>query len=193
MIRTRALALLAALTGPGLGAQTTPPAAPASANDRLVNIPGTPWQLYGPGQTGKVDDKGGPQGYPLTQVTVTAVGKNPWDAGANAPLTKPIAAGDLVFVAAYLRAPKLPDGATVTLPVVVTGATPPYDLVATGAVAVGREWKQVYAVGKAPHAFAAGAAQVGVHLAGAKGVIDLGPARVFDFGPDADPARLPHN
>jgi hypothetical protein len=32
-----------------------------------------------------------------------------------------------------------------------------------------------------------------VHLAGDTHVIDLGPIKVFDFGPDFDPARLPKN
>lgn len=190
--------LLTVVAGSALTAQSPPavtptPAAGNDPNSKLVNIPGTPWQVYGEGQTNKYADKAGPAGYPLTQVKVTRVGKNPWDIGANNALTKPVVKGDLIFAAVYLRAPNLAEGATVTLPVAVTGATAPYDGIASGSAQVGMEWKQVYAVGKAPHDFAAGAAQAAVHLAGAKQVVDLGPVRVFDFGPDADPARLPHN
>ncbi|MBN8807839.1 MAG: hypothetical protein J0I47_06340 [Sphingomonas sp.] len=181
-----------------VAAQTQPPA-PAAApradpNSKLVNFPTAPWVTYGPDQVSKYDDKGGPQGYPMTRVTVSAAGKNAWDAGGNAPLSKALAAGDVVFVAVYLRAPQLKDGETATLPFIgVNGATPPYETIAAGSATITNQWKQYYAVGKAPRAFPAGGAQAAIHLAGEKHVIDLGPIRVFDFGPNADMTRLPHN
>jgi hypothetical protein len=177
-----------------IGAQTTAPPPATDINSKLVNAPTVAWSIYGPGQTNSYDDKGGPQGYPVTRVTVTAIGKNAWDAGAIAPLTKPVQAGDVIFVAMFLRAPMLKDGETAALPFIgVTGAQPPYENLATGSATIGNQWKQYFAVGKAPHGFAAGGAQAAVHLAGAKGVVDLGPIRVFDLGLDVDPATLPHN
>jgi len=182
----------------GVAAQTPPaapaPAAQADANSKLVNIPGVAWNIYGPGQTNSYDDKGGPAGYPVTHVKVNQAGTNAWDAGAISPLNKPVAAGDVVFVAVYLRAPELKDGETTSLPFIgVTGSAAPYENLATGSALVTNQWKQYYAVGKAPHAFAAGGAQAAIHLASEKHVLDIGPIRVFDFGPNQDIARLPHN
>jgi hypothetical protein len=191
-------ALLGGAVATGLGAQTPPatpaPAAQADPNSKLVNVPGTPWNVYGPGQTNSYDDKGGPSGYPDTNVKVTQVGANAWDVGAISPLSKPVAAGDVVFVAVYLRAPELKDGETTTLPFIgVTGSSAPYENLATGSALVTNQWKQYYAVGRAPRDFAVGGAQAALHLASEKHVIDLGPVRVFDFGPNQDIARLPHN
>ncbi len=189
------VALAGAVLVAPVGAQTTPaPGAATDFNSKLINAPTAPWGIYGPGQTSKYDDKGGPQNYPATRVTVTVAGKNAWDAGAVTPLTKPIAKGDLIFVAVYLRAPMLKDGEATVLPFIgVTGATPPYDNVLMGDARISNQWKQYYAVGRAPRDFAAGAAQATVHLASEPHVIDVGPIRVFDLGPDADPSRLPHN
>lgn len=175
-------------------AQTARLPAVGDLNSKLVNAPSAPWSIYGPGQNNSYDDKGGPQGYPVTHVVVSKVGANPWDAGALAPLIKPVKAGDVIFVAVFLRAPKLADGTTTALPFIgVTGAQPPYENLAAGSATIGNQWKQYFAVGKAPHDFAAGGAQAAIHLASASHAIDVGPVRVFDFGPDADPSKLPHN
>lgn len=175
-----------------LVAQTTTPA--TDLNSKLVNAPSAAWSVYGPDQQNSYDDKGGPQGYPVTHVVVKKAGANAWDVGAIAPLVKPVSAGDVIFVAVYLKAPKLADGATADLPFIgVTGAQPPYDTLASGSAAITNQWKQYFAVGKAPHDFAAGGAQAAIHLASAAHAVDVGPIRVFDLGANADPAKLPHN
>lgn len=201
--------LVALLAATPLGAQTTtPPPAPAtpaapaapatpakpSLADRLINVPGAAWSVYGPNQTTQQLEKEGPQGYPATRVTVAAKGANAWDVGASSPIAKPIAAGDVVFVVAYLRAPSLKDGETTPVPMVgAQRATAPYEAIATGNANVTNQWKQYYGVGKAPAAYPAGGANVAVHLSADKHVVDLGPVRVFDLGPDFDANRLPKN
>jgi hypothetical protein len=192
------LAWLGALAAVPAAAQppAAAPAAPA-ANDlssKLINIPGTSWTVYGPNQASKLLDKEGPKGYPALRVTVSRPGKNAWEAGAVSVVPKPVAAGDAILVAVYLRAPELKDGETLELPLVgATGAAAPYPAIAGEKVALTNQWKLYFASGKAPQAFAAGGVQATVHLAGAKQVIDLGPLRVYDFGPDMDVKRLPHN
>src|SRR4051812_22745938 len=170
------------------------PAAAAPANDinqKLINVFGTNWTVYGPGQTNKRLETDGPKGYPAIRVTVTQKGKNPRDVGAVSPVAKPIAAGDVVLVAVYLRAPEARDGETVPLPSVgLIGAAAPYPTIASAPVAVTNQWKLFFASGKAVQAFAAGGAQASIHLAGDVHVVDLGPIKIFDFGPDMDPARL---
>jgi hypothetical protein len=176
-----------------------PPAAPAapSANDissKLINIPGTSWNVYGPNQSAKMLDKDGPKGYPALRATISKAGKNAWDAGAVSVVPKPVGAGDALLLVVYLRAPELKDGETLALPLIgATGASAPYPAIAGEKVVLTNQWKQYFASGKAPQAFPANGVQATVHLAGARQVIDLGPLRVYDFGPDFDLKRLPHN
>src|SRR4051794_37788950 len=97
--RLVALGLTLLACGPA-AAQTTPPAAAApaapaahAASDlasKLINVPGTTWTVYGPGQTNKRLETGGPQNYPAVHVAVTQKGKNAWDVGAVSPVAKPI-------------------------------------------------------------------------------------------------------
>lgn len=194
------LAALVGLAAAGAtGAQTAPapvaPAAPAAKPgilDKAINQPGTNWQVYGAGQKSKMGATTGVPGNQAMHVEVTAKGANPWDVGALSPIQKPIGAGDAVLVAVYLRAPQLKEGETTTLSFIgATEAAAPYTTIAAAQAAVGREWKLFYASGKASRAFAANAARVTVHLAGAKQVVELGPVFVLDFGPDYDPAKLP--
>lgn len=181
-------------------AQTAPaptaPAAPASTglNDRMINNPLAPWNAYGDHQKSVLLDHDGPKGYPATRVTVTAKGANAWDAGVGIPMPKPIAAGDVIYIAIYLRAPEAKDGEKVAMPFLgITGATPPYAPIATDHAAITNQWAQYYAVGTATQAYPANGTQATVHLASDKQVIDIGPARVFDLGPGFDTSRLPHN
>lgn len=185
-------------------AQTTPaptpgPApspAPASGglNDKMINNPIAPWAAYGPNQTSVVLDKDGPKGYPAMRVKVTAKGVNPWDSGVILKMPKPIAAGDVIYIAVYLRAPELADGETMPIPFIgVTGANPPYANLAADHAAITNQWAQYYATGTAQQAYGAGDTQATVHLAGDKHVVDVGPIRVFDLGPGFDTTRLPRN
>lgn len=182
--------------------QAQPPTPPAAAPapgvvdlaSKLINVPGTSWNVYGPDQAAKRLETEGPKGYPAIRVTVSKAGRNAWDAGAVSVVPKPVAAGDALLVAAYLRAPELKDGETLELPLVgATGSAAPYPAIAGEKVVLTNQWKLYFASGKAPQAFPAGGVQATVHLAGARHVIDLGPLRVYDFGPDFDLKRLPHN
>jgi hypothetical protein len=182
-------------------AQTAPaPAAQAGQNtqdrlaDKMINALGSDWYVYGAGQTNEKLPTGGPKAYPAVRVTVAAKSNNPWDVGAVSPLTKPIAAGDVISVVVYLRAPMLKDGETTPIPYIGLGhAAAPYDQIAKASVNVTNQWKVYFASGKAASAFAADAATVGIHLAADKHVIELGPVRVLDFGPDMDVSKLPGN
>ena len=178
-----------------------PPAAAAAArpaikwSEKLVNDPRSPaWSIYGADQSNEVVAHAAPQDYPAARVTVRAKGRNPWDAGAGSPLGKPVAAGDLMVVALYLRAPALKDGESTPVPYFgLNEGGPPYGVVAQGAANVTNQWKLYYASGRAAASFGRDALSVGVHLAGDKHVLDLGPVLVYDLGPDADPSLVPSN
>jgi len=181
-------------------AQTAPPAkAPPPAGttgtilDKAINLPGSNWQVYGPNQASKMTKTTGIPGNQAMRVQVTAKGANPWDVGALSPIQKPVGAGDVLLVAVYARAPDLGEGQTTPITITATATAAPYDGIAQGDATVAREWKLYYAAGKAGRAFAANTARVSVQLAAAKHVVELGPVFVLDFGPNADPAKLPHN
>ena len=182
-----------------LEAQTPPatPAAPAkSVNlaEKLIKAPDTDWSVYGTGQTNKRLETDGPKGYPCIRVTVTQKGTNPWDAGAVSPIPKPIGANDTMLIVVYLRAPNAKDGEKVPLPFVgLSAAAAPYTTLVSGPVSITNQWQQYYVGGRAAQAAAVGGAQVSIHLAGDAHVIDLGPIRVYDLGPDFNPAGLPKN
>ena len=188
----------AGLAAAAATAQTAPPSAPSAGSklaDKLINQPATAsWFVFGASQTNEVLPTGGPQNYPATRVTVTAKGANPWDAGAVSQLSKPTAAGDVLLVAVYLRAPLLKDGETTPITYIGLSEGPPnYPIVVSASVNITNQWKVYYASGKATKAYAPDAITAGVHLAADKHVVDLGPVRVFDLGPDVDPSRLPKN
>ena len=191
---TSAFVVIAAL----VQAATSAPTAPASPqpfdlNSKLINAPDSNWNIYGPDQSSKRIEKGGPKNYPAYEVSVAKAAPNAWDDGAVSIIPKAIAAGDVVLIAVYLRNPALPDGQSETVPMVgATGASAPYPAIAGAPARITNQWQVYFASGKAPQAFAANGAQVTVHLASARHVIELGPMKVYDLGADFDMRRLPH-
>ncbi len=188
----------AMLAPPVLAQQAAAPAAKSDASDdimkKAINQPGTNWQIYGPNQKAKALNDTGVPGGQVIRVTVSAKGANAWDVGSSSPIQKPIAAGDTILVAMYLRAPELKEGETASIPYIgANGAAAPYENLVGNGVNISKDWKLYYASGKAAKAFAGGSMRATAHLAADKQVIDLGPVFVLDFGPNYDPAKLPKN
>jgi hypothetical protein len=188
----------AMLALPVLAQQAAAPAAKSDASDdimkKAVNQPGTNWQVYGPNQKAKALNDGGVPGGQVIRVTVSAKGANAWDVGSSSPIQKPIAAGDTILVAMYLRAPELKDGETASIPYIgANGVAAPYENLVGNGVTINKDWKLYYASGKAAKAFPGGTMRATAHLAADKQVIDLGPVFVLDFGQNYDPAKLPKN
>ena len=197
-----ALLLAGLLVAAPASAQNSAPVAPGSSSasttaprsdnilDRAINQPGTNWTFYGPNKAKAVAAEGVPGGQAV-QVTIAAKGANAFDVGAMSPIQKPIAAGDTILVAVYMRAPKLKAGETTSIPFFgANEGAAPYETIAANNAQVGPEWKLYRAAGKATKAFAAGKANGTVHLAAAKHVIELGPIFILDYGPDQDPGKL---
>ena len=188
------------LSTAGLAQTATPaptPAPAASDNilDKAVNKPGASWTVYGANQKTKLmnEPNSGVPGDQFVRATVTAKGANAWDVGASSPIQKPIAAGDTILVAIYLRAPELKDGETMPLPYIgANGAAAPYDGLVNANVTISKTWKLYYASGKATKSFGGGTMNATVHLASDKHVIDLGPVFVLDFGQNYA-KKLPDN
>jgi len=170
-------------------------AAPAQGSifDKAINQPGIGWSIYGPGQTAKQVPATDVPGGAAVRVQVSKAGANVWDVGAIYPTIKPIAAGETLLVMVYLRAPDAKDGATVPIPVNVGGADAPYPQITGETVNVGAGWKRYFVSGVSNQAFAAGKGRIGIQLAGAKQVIEVGPAFLLDLGAGFDRSKLPHN
>jgi hypothetical protein len=186
VLTTVIAAALCAVAGPILAQSATPSPAPAASDnilDRAVNKPGASWTIYGANQTSKVMKDPSVQGGQFVRATISAKGANAWDVGASSPIQKPIAAGDSILVAIWLRAPQLKDGETMPLPYIgANGAAAPYDGLVNADVKITNAWKLYYASGKATKNFGGNTVNATVHLASDKHVIDLGPVFVLDFG-----------
>ncbi len=169
--------------------------APQGGNifDKAINQPGIGWSLYGPDQKAKEVPAADVPGGNAVRVAVTRKGANPWDTGATYPTIKPVAAGDTLLAIVYLRAPDAKDGETVPVPIGAGGADAPYTPIAAETVQVGSAWKRYYASGESAAAYAPGKARISIQLAGAKQVLEIGPAFLLDLGPGIDASKLPKN
>lgn len=186
-----------ALTAAPASAQDPAPApAPARPTmlDRAVNVVHvTGWNVYGPDQTSSLVDSTVQGGHAL-RVDVTAAGTTAWAVGAGSTTIKPIAAGDVVLLAVWARAERLPAGAqTARLTIGLQQNSAPYTPLGTADIQVGADWKLYFLQADATQAYAAGAAGAAVHLAAASQTIDLGPVFILNFGPAYDKSQLPSN
>ena len=172
---------------------TTAPPAGGTIFDKAINKPGIGWEIYGANQTAKQVAATDVPGGAAVRVQVNRAGTNPWDVGAAYPSVKPVAAGDTLLVMVYLRAPDAKDGDGHPVPIGASEADAPYTPIADQTVTVGPVWKRYFAAGVSPKALAAGKARISIQLAGAKQVVEVGPAFLFDMGPHFDMAKLPHN
>lgn len=184
--------LLVAISTMAIG-QTASPVTSGSIIDKAVNQPGIGWEMYGDSQRAKQVPAAEVPGGNAVRVQISKRGQNPWDAGATYPTIKPIASGDTILVMVYLRAPDMKGTDTAPVTVAAGASEAPYASFASETVQVGAGWKRYFASGTATQAYAPGKARIALQLAGAKQVIEMGPAFLLDFGQNFDPAKLPHN
>jgi hypothetical protein len=115
-----------------------------------------------------------------------AKGKNPWDAGANMAINKPLQKGDVLLIAFWARV-VTPGRDTGTLAnASVTGGS-------GETITITSKWEMYYLSGVADADYKPGKANVGMQLAAEEQTVELGPVFVIDFGPNYDMSRLPHN
>lgn len=118
---------------------------------------------------------------------------NPWDVGAVMPNTGPIAKGDIVLLAVWVRRTGGAAGTRLPLMMLESSDEPKATLARATDVPLGEGWQMVYASGQAGADFAAGKTTIVLQLGRDAQTLELGPALIFDFGPGYDPARLPTN
>lgn len=176
-----------------------PPAAPAPRpmSDFLVNQPHIPnWTIWGlPNGPERRNDPGVTGGQAL-RVAVTEQA-DPWAVGGVMPTHAEIRTGDVVLLAVWLRAVPAEGtedaSARISLLKLEQKDVPDGTIVAASDVDIGARWQMVYASGISGKDYAADQTAIAVLLAARPQTIDVGPALLFNLGPDFDPARLPRN
>jgi hypothetical protein len=191
MIGLIAMLLATLPAAPGQAAPSA--AAQPSIFDKAVNAPGIGWNPYGPNQTARqVAAAEVPGGAAASRSRSHAPG--PIHGTAASPIRRSSRSRRATRCWSWSScAPDATDAAPVTIPVGMGGSEPPYTPIATEPVRVGSTWKRYYVTGVANQAYAAGKANISVQLAGAKQVIEVGPAFLLDLGPGFDRSKLPHN
>lgn len=150
------------------------------------------WNVWN--ATSAVRDDAGVQAGKAMRITAHK-SANPWDAQASVTLPQPVQKGDVLLVAYYARVETPPPGATTAnIPSAGIGLNKaPYTGLTSDAAAPTSKWAVYYSSGVADDDHPKGVLNFGVQLAAADQVIDLGPVFVFNFGPNYDRTKLPHN
>lgn len=198
-MKTASIALgIALMLGTPALAQTASAAeAPrASMIDRMINAPFVQnWNTWGLTPQPTPHAAQGVTGGKALTLDVSRAG-DPWSVGAVMTNSGAIKAGDVLLVGVWVRATRLPEGQAETrVPVVMLEGQgePKVTLAQSSDLVIGETWTMLYASGVAPKDFAPGQSSIIVQMGQARHTLELGPALLFDFGPDYDRSRLPQN
>jgi hypothetical protein len=179
-------------SAPEAAATRTAEPAPRRMIDYLINAPHVQnWNTWGQTPAPTPRPAEGVTGGQAIRVTAARAG-DPWSVGAIMTNPGPIAAGDVMLAAVWVRKTG-PGDASLPL-LMLESQTEPKTVIARSAdVALGDAWTLVYASGTAPTAFGAGETALILHLGRDAGTLEIGPGLLFDMGADYDVARLPTN
>lgn len=184
-----------AQTPPAEGAQPSP--APRPMSDFLVNQPHVPnWIIWGLPNGPEVRADPGVTGGQALRVVVSEQA-DPWAVGGVMPTNAAITTGDVLLLAVWLRAVPAEGAneasARISLLKLEQKDVPDGTIAAVSDIDVGARWQMVYASGVAGKDYAADQTAIAVLLAARPQTIDVGPALLFNLGPDFDTGRLPRN
>ena len=167
-----------------------------AAEARLINPPAiTAAQVFGKNETHRsINDPLVPGGKAL-EVTVKETGLNSWSTGVNWSTTVPVNKGDVVLLAYWAKGVEAKNEAQTPIisPVRVQQSADPYLSAGEGAAYLSRDWKLYYVSGKSDADIAPGGAGIAFHMGLTKQTLQLGPAYLFNLGPNADITSLPRN
>ncbi|ESQ76714.1 hypothetical protein [Asticcacaulis sp. AC402] len=152
-------------------------AAPAFAEDKLINDPSSGWQVYGQQTNKRVRDSAVQGGYAI-EVKIPAKGANSWDSSAQTDITGDIKKGDKILAAVWLKS-KTEDGQPARLNMRLQVNAAPYNALVESSQTVGAEW-QLYSIQTvATQDYDKKTTVLVVHLGGAKQTVYMGPAFVL--------------
>lgn len=149
----------------------------------LINDPSRmDWSFYGAEQkTRNVQDASIPGGGAAVRVEVPRAGANIYDSGANVPIRRGIAVGRDVTVAFYARTVKSEaPGGKGKIGVRFQQNAAPYAGFGDTVLDIGSEWALYEVTARSDKALPTGQAVVGLQLAGAKQVIEIGQVIVVE-------------
>lgn len=182
-----AAAALAALAPVAVAAQDQPTAELQALDDALpgtlINDPSRmDWSFYGAEQkTKNVQDASIPGGGAAVRVEVPRAGANIYDSGANVPIRRGIAVGRDVTVAFYARTVKSEaPGGKGKIGVRFQQNAAPYAGFGDTVLDIGSEWALYEVTARSDKALPTGQAVVGLQLAGAKQVIEIGQVIIVE-------------
>ena len=158
----------------------------------ILSASGDSWAVWN--ATGEVRPDAAVQGGKITRVAAHK-SANPWDIQAAIAVPKPVAKGDVILVAYYARVETPPAGSSTA---VISSAgiglnQAPYTSFASEPSSPTGKWAVYYTSGVSEADHSKASLSFGVQLASADQVVDLGPVFMFDFGPNYDLSKLPHN
>lgn len=182
-----AASALAALSPAAVVAQDQPTAELQALDDALpgtlINDPSRlDWSFYGAEQkTKNVQDPSIPGGGAAVRVEVPRAGARIFDSGANVPIRRGIAVGRDVTVAFYARTVKSEaPGGKGKIGVRFQQNAAPYAGFGDTVLDIGSEWALYEVTARSDKALPTGQAVVGLQLAGAKQVIEIGQVIVVE-------------
>ena len=146
----------------------------------LTTIATQNWDVFGTGETHKRIVACGVPGDSALQFTIPAKGTNAYDIGTNVALNEDVKEGDVLIIGLVARTIKAEtaDGmGIVTLR--IQQDVKPYPGFGDHTIAFGPAWQLKRFMVKADRSIAKGQGSLGIHLAGAKQVIELGRAYVI--------------
>jgi hypothetical protein len=147
----------------------------------LINDPASfDWQYYGANATHKTVPAKGMPGDSAMQFTISTASVNAYDNGANVPISGAVTENDVMIIAVLARtiSAETPDGLG-KLGLRVQQNSAPYPGFGEHILAVGPNWKLFQLRTRATISVPAGKAAIGLHLGGAKQVIEIGRVYVL--------------
>ena len=148
----------------------------------LINDPAaSDWTFYGQNMIHKIVPAKGMPGDSAMQFAVTAAGTNAYDSGANAPIAGEFTEGSTLLVAILARtvSADTPDGRG-KLGLRVQQNAAPYAGFGENMISVGPNWQLLQLKTRATMTIGTGKAAIGLHLASAKQVIEIGRVYVLN-------------
>ena len=172
-------AVPALLAIPGI-AQDSQSSEDALADKVINNTNPASFKAYGFSPAPKVVGDKAVQGGKALRLPVTGTG-DPWSAGVNVPLIKPVKAGNRVVIAFYARLSKA-DVPSARVAAQLQLMSAPYTAIFSKSFDATAEWQFLQVAGKADKDYPAGAIGAAFHVNTGKHVLDLGPVAVLDMG-----------
>lgn len=161
---------------------------------QMIRHPGAEgWKMYVSKQQSElepVDQLPGGQAKPFT---IMRVGKNVWDAGANAKTQVKVKKGDVIVGAFWLRATSMPEGTSeLRLPIHLQQMGKPYKQFSSGEAVVTSAWNQYFIHSTMPQKQSKGTMGLAVHLGGQPQSLEFGPVYLMNMGKgEFDPTTIP--